>query len=740
MKALEQTLRWIVIGGIFVLPTVAIIVANGLFFPFITGKNFTFRIVIEIIAGAWIALALVVPMYRPRRSWILAAFGIFILVMAVADAQGVYPFKSFWSNYERMDGWITIAHAFAFLVVAVSVLNTEDLWRRLFQWSLGVSVFLSLWGLLQVAGLAALGQGGAGGLGARVDATFGNPIYMAVYMLFHIFIAALLWYQTRAVRGTGKRTAASILYGSVIVLDTLALLFSGTRGATLGLIGGALLALLLFAFSSQASKRLRQVTIAVFAGVLILGTGLFVARDSAFVQRIVFLNRLSSISLSDDTTVARFLNMGMAWQGVKERPLLGWGQENYAIVFDKYYDPRMYAQEQWFDRVHNIIFDWWVAGGTLGLLSYLSIFAAVLWALWRKGIFIAAERSILTGLLAGYFVHNLTVFDNVTSYILFVMLLGYIIYRHSAALQAPRIFDREILPGGALWITTAAMAIVVCGGVWWINAQALAANYAIIAAITPQNDLNKNLAFFQQAIAYGTYGTQEAREQLSQAAMQVAGAGSNVPDSLKTQFVSTAAHELDLQAQMSPLDARFPLFAGVVLDASGDYNNAAVEVGRAHELSPHKQSILYELARNAQQRGDVSSAVRYFAEAFNLYPENLDARLYYVSALIQTGQNTRADAILAPVIPTGQAANQRITQAYVSRQEYSKLVPIWQAYVKVNPSDAQGYFTLAAIYYSAHDIPHAIATLQQAGVAVPSAKAQADLFIQQIRDGTIKLQ
>jgi len=43
----------------------------------------------------------------------------------------------------------------------------------------------------------------------------------------------------------------------------------------------------------------------------------------------------------------------MAWEGVKEKPLLGWGQENFNLVFNKYYEPSLYGQEVWFDRVHN---------------------------------------------------------------------------------------------------------------------------------------------------------------------------------------------------------------------------------------------------------------------------------------------------------------------------------------------------------------------------------------------------
>src|SRR3990167_3070164 len=538
---LEKTLRYIVLAGIFALPFIVFIVAQSLFFPYITGKNFTFRIIVEIITGAWLALALVRTEYRPRKSWLLGAFAIFVIIVAIADANGMYPFKSFWSNYERMDGWVTLAHLFAYFVVASSILNTERLWRRFWFTSLGISALVGMYGLLQLAGISAIGQGGTGGLTSRLDATFGNPIYLAVFMLFNIFIGILLWTQSWSKRADGTRLPSSIAYGSVIALDTIVLFFTGTRGTMLGLIGGALLALMIYAFSRPRTEslRLRSIAVGTIVAVAILGVGLWTARDTAFVRSIGFLNRLASISLQDNTTKARFMNWGMAWQGVKERPLLGWGQENYAIVFDKYYDPQMYAQEQWFDRVHNIVFDWLVAAGFLGLLGYLSLFACALWCIWRKGkdtgeilkgnmrsahkgaehtgAFSLIEQSILTGLLAGYFFHNLFVFDNVSSYLLFTSILAYIASRSGSAHDSPVLLPSVRIPGAGLPIIAVVAAVLTWGVAWGTNSSALAENRVLLQAVAPQSEgITKNLDYFKEAIQYGSIGTQEAREQLTQ--------------------------------------------------------------------------------------------------------------------------------------------------------------------------------------------------------------------------------
>ncbi|MBI5003528.1 O-antigen ligase family protein [Candidatus Kaiserbacteria bacterium] len=744
MTSLEKVLRWIVLIGIFALPIIPLYVANSLFFPYITGKNFAFRIIVEIMAGAWLALALISPKYRPRRDWILAALAIFVLVIAIADAQGVYPFKSFWSNYERMDGWITIAHLLAYTVVASVVINSEKLWRWLFQFSIGISVLLSLYGLLQVAGFFALGEGGTSGLQGRIDATFGNPIYMAVYMLFHIFIAAMLWAQMWVEKAKGKRMLSSVFYGVAILLDTLALFLTGTRGTMIGLIVGTVISVFLVLILARRSRNVWRMSVAALVGIFIVAGSFWAVRDAVWIQKIGFLQRLATISVQDATVKARFFNWGMAWQGVKERPVLGWGQENYAIVFDKYYDPRMYAQEQWFDRVHNIIFDWLVAGGFLGLFAYLSIFVAILWTVWRRvhghHVFTIAERSLLTGLLAGYFIHNFFVFDNVTSYILFGTILAYVVWRTSEVSKSDSIYEGTLLPRSALPAIAVVLAIGVCGTVYAVNAKALAANQALIRAISMQSasGVLDNLAAFKETIDYGAFGTQEAREQLTQITSQLAQA--NISTDAKQQFYNAAIEQMTLQEKASPMDARFPLFLGVTQGAYGDYTGAAESLKQAHDLSPAKQSILFEMGVNAITREDAPGALAAFKQAYELDPSFDQARILYAAILIRTNNDTMADQILVPIVESGRAADTRIAAAYAARGQYAKILPIWQARVKANPSDTQAYFTLAAATYATGDRVQAIAVLEAAKKQAPSAADQVDTYIKQIKDGTAKVQ
>ena len=167
-----------------------------------------------------------------------------------------------------------------------------------------------------------------------------------------------------------------LFYSFAILVQFFILYHTATRGAILGLIGGMIVAFVLFIIFDEKGGILRKISLYKLAVLLILIFGFFAVKNTDMIKSSPVLSRIASISINEATS-ARFPVWNMALKGFKEKPILGWGQENFNYVFNKNYEPKMYNQEQWFDRAHNIFLDWLVAGGFLGLLSYLSIF------LWR---------------------------------------------------------------------------------------------------------------------------------------------------------------------------------------------------------------------------------------------------------------------------------------------------------------------------------------------------------------------
>jgi tetratricopeptide (TPR) repeat protein len=322
------------------------------------------------------------------------------------------------------------------------------------------------------------------------------------------------------------------------------------------------------------------------------------------------------------------------------------------------------------------------------------------------------------------------------SYVLFGTVLAYISWRY--AREAPAL-GAFIIPRKFSLAVVGIVLVVFCASMWFVNVRPYMQARTLLKALSPQPEgLMKNLELFKSAINYGTAGTQEAREQLVQAASQMAGA-EGVPTDVKQAFGEEAVRQMTAQAESSPLDARFPLFLGVLYNVYGDTDNALNWLLKALELSPTKQTILIEIGNTYLGRGDMAKALEYYKRAYDLAPDFTEARLYYAAALIRANRDAEAEELLAPIVESGKAANPRIAAAYVTKGRYDKIAVIWEKRIAAEPNDLQAYFTLAAAYYQGGNSARAIAVLEKAGKISEAAKSEADALIQQIRQGAAQL-
>jgi len=211
----------------------------------------------------------------------------------------------------------------------------------------------------------------------------------------------------------------------------------GARGSLLGLAVGLIFALFL-SFKHKKQKTFsKKILFLCFGGFFLVGFIFWQIKDSVVVKKSTTLSRIiSATSVSSDssslsTTSLRFKLWKIALKGIQERPLLGWGQENYEYVFDRYYDPALGDAESWFDRSHNGLLDWTLASGIIGGIAYLLIYLSSFYFLWKNpknngnGISLI-NKSILSGLLIVYFIHIFFMFDYLLSYLFFFSLLAFI--------------------------------------------------------------------------------------------------------------------------------------------------------------------------------------------------------------------------------------------------------------------------------------------------------------------------
>ena len=737
---MKEVLKGIMYIGIFSVPFIPLLVANSQFFPFITGKNFPFRIIVEIVFASWVLLALFDTEFRPRFSWILASFVAFVTAIFFADLFGQYPLKSFWSNFERMEGWVTLIHLLAYFLVAASVLRTPKIQIWFFNTMLFAGTLMLFYSFGQIIGTIDTGQNTE-----RIDGRLGNAAYNAIYMLFHAFIAMLMLVRT-------KSKNLRILYGVLTIAFVYVLFMTATRGAILGITGGVLLAAIYIVLFGKGYGTIRKVGTWTFIAVIVLIVGFIGIRDTEFVKSSSVLSRVASITLEEGST--RFTIWGMAFEGFKERPILGWGQENFSYVFNKEYQPSLYAQEQWFDRVHNIFFDWLIAGGIVGLGTYLALlFATVYYValrpLFRKddATFTVVERGLLIGLIAGYFFHNLFVFDNIVSYILYVTILAFVHARIST--EIPRLIAFTINRKVVAQVITPIVAVVLLGTIYFVNAPGLQASSDLIRAFgfintvsqngqltTAQRDIlyRQGLESLESALAHDSFADQEIREQFARIAQTIIN-DPNVSPEIKEVYRARAEEELLKQIEEKPDDTRGHVFTGSFYRFVQDFPAALRQFERARELSPQKQSILLEIGLVHMNVGQHEEAKEVLQEMFELEPRYDQARYLYAVSAIFTNDWELFEELIGPQYEKAFINHSLGASTLFSTGNYSRLADILSRLIEVEPNNLQYRISLAITQERMGNTALAIQTLREAITLFPSFKTQGEQIIADLLSG-----
>lgn len=753
-KRLEQIISWVIKLGLAALTILPLYVSSSMLFPFITGKNFMFRIIVEALFALWIGLAFAWPQYRPRLTLLVKLSTIFILIVFLADLFGPNPYRSFFSNYERMEGFMMIFHLWLYFLMLLSVLKTKRDWLIFFHITIATSVLVGFVGVLQKFGFRVSAQGGY-----RIDATIGNATYLAAYISFHVWLLVLL------LRRFWQNWWLKIIYGALLIFELAVIYFTASRGATIGLLVSAFVLFLaaiiywqrLFGGVAFFRKFAVGILVLIAVGPFIL----WMVRDTGIIPRDTALSRLVSISLEERTTKSRFLIWKMSLKGIIERPILGWGQENYYLVFQKYFEPKLYASEAWFDRSHNIFIDWLVHTGFLGAGAFFAMLGSVFWLLW-KGLknsrFDTGEGLILGAAFVSYLVQNLFVFDNLNTYLLFFALLAYADYLTapvtSGATPLKDRFDQKAI--GKFWLATALALVVVSGFVYNLHIKPMLASKTLIRALTLRQigaPLDKITSEFERALSYNTFGNAEIREQLGQMARQltgstewqagierfVAGNSSYIPEDQK-KFIDLALIELQREIAHPAKDVKHMIFLSAILDRAVHLDpRYAVEseaiAKEAIRLSPRKQILYFELAQLYVFLGRFDDAFEVLRRALAVEPANPAAHVNFllvgtmakrteiVQEVAQFSSKIDFDAI-------GEIELAKIGLVYISISDYASAKRVYEELLAHSVS-ADYEATLAALLGELGEYDQAIVHARKSAELKPENFAkESKIFIE----------
>ncbi|MCU0652651.1 MAG: O-antigen ligase family protein, partial [Candidatus Pacebacteria bacterium] len=449
------------------------------YYPFVGPKGLFFMACAEIAFFMWAVLAWRWKEYRPDiKNPLLIALLLFLAVISVSGAFGANFSSSFWSKFERMSGILMFFHLAAFAIVASRVLDRKN-WVWIFGVSTAAAVYIGIDAVFNPL------------KNARGGGFIGNDSFLGTYLLFNAFFALYLFFSHgwREYRWLKIFSAAAFLAISFCLVfeSTYLLTFAvkgssdalpagffsdivrnGARAAKFSLVGGLLLLGVLRLLVS-AKNEVRRFTLAALA--LAVAAGLM---GAAFVfQKDNAVYRTAITEFGKGAIGSRLVVWDIAWQSFLERPMLGWGPENFGYAFAKHFNPCLGSQEcgddLWYDRAHNIILDTMVETGMVGLVAYAVLFAAAIFTLWKayfakRADFAAA--GVFTALFAAYFVQNLTVFDMVASYVMLYISLGFIMFLGSSRVEGAGIASLSFKPAQLI---VPLIAAVLCFSVFVIS-------------------------------------------------------------------------------------------------------------------------------------------------------------------------------------------------------------------------------------------------------------------------------
>lgn len=725
----KNILTWVIRIGLLIIPFVPLYIAAGLFFPFIVGKAFVFRLIVEIVFALWLMLLVFYKEFRPKKNSLLWAISIFIGVATLATVMGVNPLRSFWSNFERMEGLVMHLHLFGYFLVLGNVFKKRD-WLWFFNAFILSGLIEGFYGLMQKTGVIT----GATQGGFRVDGTIGNPTYLAAFLIFIIGFCILLFLKS-------KNIYVRAYYAFSALFSLMIIYFTASRGPALGVLIALVLVGISYLFLKKAEtdndRKIKKILFGVLIGLIALVGILWGLKNTDFVTNNPTLSRLTSLSFSERTITSRFSIWQMSFEAFKERPILGWGPENYVTVFSKYYTPEMWIQEPWFDRSHNIIFDWLINAGLLGLLSYLSIFFFAIRQLYKnyqsKKISFE-EMALVVGVFMAYFFQSLFVFDNIATYISFFAILAWI---YSVSTEEERLGqenEKPTLDINYFPIVIFTIFLVASFYAYQINVKPYRENKFLINAMISSNKKAYATSFdyYQKAFDIDTFlGRFEVLGQLVNSAMS-AFRNADLSEEKKQEIFNFTAEKLEEAKTQNSLDPRPFMYAGLFYDTVNKTDLAVENMILAQSLSPKKQDIAIDLGGFYINAKQYDKALPILISTFEADKAFTTARTALVQLYILMGNQLEADRLLMEGFGKLDVTDNSLIKAYYLTQQYGRMVDIWKAYVVANPKNLEYRQSLAGAYLINGQKDMAIKALQGIIEVDPSTASRVNELINQV--------
>lgn len=435
MKTNISLTAWSVAGFFAILPFVSSV---NLFYGAVNAKYFFILGFISFLS-LFFAYSIIWQKHHLsiQRRWLLGLSFFLLLFYYLSTWLGISSSTSWGSDILRSSGLFFLSYIALFAFIAGEVLEERG-------WSL-VRKSIAISGAV-FAGLTFFANPGLA-LSAKffnIDfsisgLTFANSTFAGTYLFLALVVTLIEWTRSESKRLgwfvlSGLYLLSPLLFNADIWLGKLSFLTAISNpalflGDARSSSAAAWLAVIfltgLWLISKIKVQKIKSKLNIVWAGLIVLGLvsaiGLLFTSGS-FIQD----------AYIEQSTAARIIVWDIGLQALSDRPLLGFGPENFRFAFEQNFDQRLLLDENlgeiWFDRAHNIIIDTLVAVGFVGaflLLILWSYFLFIVYRAVKRDLISEIEGWLLGALILGHFLQLQTSFNTVSSYIFLALIFGY---------------------------------------------------------------------------------------------------------------------------------------------------------------------------------------------------------------------------------------------------------------------------------------------------------------------------
>lgn len=684
----------------------------GFLFPYISSKQFTFNILMELLFPIFLILVWKFPSYRPPRSLLSLGLLLFLLFILISAFTGVDFNLSFWGNIERSLGFFHIFHFFLFYLYLITAFREAKDW----YWFLSASVFVATVQSVLVLFVDRI-------------ATIGNTAYISAYLIFNFYFALILIARSHWT----KRWPFYI----ALIFILLAFIKANTSGAIIALFISLLFLLILLGLLAHKQK-IRRISLVVFICLFLSSVFVFSQYNQTWFKE----NRvLRNLSVHKDTFQTRKLSWEGAMKDFSKHPWLGTGFGNYAIIFDRQFNPEFLnysPHETYFDRAHNNIIDILSTMGILGLLAYLSIFVFALrdylsglraenWRLLpgKEGLR-ARELILLSALFVAYFVQNLAVFDSLVTYMGLMMALAYLVFLTRAKTLELNIEEASNFSLKKEILILASSFILILIILFNFNIRPLKMSTQVIEAYSHvlSGQVPEGFSLAQKALSHDTPLDRDGRKVFISLIIRRPTLLTHLPASEVESSLEYLLNLSEKNLSYNPQDSLMQTQMAQLYDIASRYHHqdpdrfrhysdlALLSAEKALAASPKRVPVYFVLAQIQANRGDLEGAENSFLEAYRLNPAHIETHCqlanYYF--LIQDNRyQNYTDYCLS-----GESKNlvpgllSSLAQIYEEEESLAELLIVYRTMVDKGVLDPMLYINLAKIELEMGNVLEAI--------------------------------